>query len=91
MKILNLFSFIYTRLPNSARRLEVLRNCIASIFENKIADAKKTFPAVLSALKSRQARIALCDELALQHEAGGSSQVIGKLIFLFFFLKAALA
>ena len=54
----------------------MLRNCIASIFENKIADAKKTFPAVLSALKSRQARIALCDELALQHQAGGSSQVI---------------
>ena len=63
-------------MPNSARRLEVLRNCIASIFENKIADAKKTFPAVLSALKSRQARIALCDELAMQHAAGGSSQVI---------------
>ena len=40
---------------NSARRLEVLRNCIASIFENKIADAKKTFPAVIRALKgSRQ-------------------------------------
>ena len=36
---------------------------------------------MLSALKSRQARIALCDELALQHEAGGSSQVIGKTIF----------
>ena len=68
----------YFRLPNSARRLEVLRNCITSIFENKIADAKKTFPAVLSALKSRQARIAFCDELALQHQAGGCSQVIGQ-------------
>ena len=56
----------------------MLRNCITSIFENKIADAKKTFPAVLSALKSRQARIAFCDELALQHQAGGCSQVIGQ-------------
>ena len=54
-----------TKLPNSARRLEVLRQCIGSIFENRLADAKKTFPAVLSALKSRQARVALCDELAL--------------------------
>ena len=56
-------------LPNSARKLEVLRNCIASIFENKIADAKKTFPAVMGALKTRQARMALCDELAA-HKSG---------------------
>ena len=76
--------FCYFRLPNSARRLEVLRNCITSIFENKIADAKKTFPAVLSALKSRQARIAFCDELALQHQAGGCSQVIGQAHDMFF-------
>ena len=33
-----------TKLPNSARRLEVLRQCIGSIFENRLADAKKTFP-----------------------------------------------
>lgn len=64
-----------TKLPNSARRLEVLRNCITSIFENKIADAKKTFPAVLSALKSRQARLAFCEELAF-HKNPGASQVI---------------
>lgn len=62
-----------TKLPNSARRLEVLRNCITSIFENKIADAKKTFPAVISALKNRQARVALCNELAM-HKSG--NQVI---------------
>ena len=48
---------------NSARRLGVLRSCIASIFENKIADAKKTFPAVISALKAKQARQALVEEL----------------------------
>lgn len=57
----------------TARRLEVLRNCITSIFENKIADAKKTFPAVIGALKTRQARVALCDELAT-HKSG--NQVI---------------
>ena len=48
---------------NSARRLSVLRSCIASIFENKIAEAKKTFPAVISALKAKQARLALVEEL----------------------------
>ncbi|XP_044747784.1 myotubularin-related protein 13 isoform X1 [Coccinella septempunctata] len=54
---------------NSARRLEVLRNCITCIFENKISDARKTFPAVLRALQSKQARLALCNELA-QHVCG---------------------
>ncbi|XP_023320914.1 myotubularin-related protein 13 isoform X8 [Eurytemora carolleeae] len=49
--------------PNSARRLEVLRSCITNIFENKISDAKKTFPAVIRALKSKAARLALCEEL----------------------------
>lgn len=39
--------------PNSARKLEVLRTCITNIFENKISDAKKTFPAVIRALKSK--------------------------------------
>ncbi len=65
-----------TKLPNSARRLEVLRNCITSIFDNKIADAKRTFQAVLSALKSRQARLALCDELAFHSKVNGATQVI---------------
>ncbi len=58
----------------SARRLEVLRRCIASIFENKISDAKKTFPAVISALKARQARLALCRELKLHK--GSHNQVL---------------
>ena len=52
-----------TLISNSARRLQVLRKCIYSIFDNRIAEARKTFPAVLSALKTRQARIALCNEL----------------------------
>ena len=50
-------------ISNSARRIQVLRKCIYSIFDNRIAEARKTFPAVLSALKTRQARIALCNEL----------------------------
>lgn len=59
---------------NSARRLEVLRNCINCIFENKISDARKTFPAVLRALKSRAARLALCTELA-QHVVGNKAML----------------
>lgn len=59
---------------NSARRLEVLRNCINCIFENKISDARKTFPAVLRALKSRAARLALCTELA-QHVIGNKAML----------------
>ncbi|XP_048526749.1 myotubularin-related protein 13 isoform X3 [Dendroctonus ponderosae] len=51
---------------NSARRLEVLKNCVSCIFENKISDARKTFPAVLRALQSKQARLALCNELSQQ-------------------------
>ena len=54
---------------NSARRLEVLRNCINCIFENKISDARKSFSAVLRALKTKDARLALCAELS-QHVAG---------------------
>lgn len=48
---------------NSARRLEVMRKCINSIFENKIHDARKTLNAVLRALRTKQARLALCEEL----------------------------
>ncbi|XP_069696125.1 myotubularin-related protein 13 isoform X2 [Periplaneta americana] len=59
---------------NSARRLEVLRNCINCIFENKISDARKTFPAVLRALKSKAARLALCTELA-QHVLGNKAML----------------
>ena len=42
-----------TATPNSARKLEVLRACVCNIFENKISEAKKTFPAVIRALKSK--------------------------------------
>lgn len=49
---------------NSARRLEVMRNCVNCIFENKISDARKALPAVLKALKNKDNRLALIDELA---------------------------
>eukprot|EP00105_Crassostrea_gigas_P044502 XP_019928650.1 PREDICTED: myotubularin-related protein 13 isoform X4 [Crassostrea gigas] len=49
---------------NNARRLEVLRNCINFVFDNKISDARIIFPAVLRALKSRVARLALTQELS---------------------------
>uniref|UniRef100_A0A3Q1BJ68 SET binding factor 1 n=1 Tax=Amphiprion ocellaris TaxID=80972 RepID=A0A3Q1BJ68_AMPOC len=46
-----------------ARRLEVVRNCITYIFENKMLEAKKLMPAVLRALKGRAARVCLTQEL----------------------------
>lgn len=49
---------------NTARRLEVLKTCVSCIFENKIADARKSFPAVMRTLKQRDARLTLCRELA---------------------------
>ncbi|XP_021368098.1 myotubularin-related protein 13-like [Mizuhopecten yessoensis] len=49
---------------NNARRLEVLRNCVTFIFENKITDARIIFPAVLRALKSKVARLSLTQELS---------------------------
>lgn len=49
---------------NTARRLEVLRTCVTCIFDNKIADARKSFPAVMRMLKQRDARLTLCRELA---------------------------
>ncbi|XP_036373424.1 myotubularin-related protein 5 [Megalops cyprinoides] len=52
-------------LANSARRLEVVRNCITYIFENKLLEAKKLLPAVLRALKGRAARQCLTQELNL--------------------------
>ncbi|XP_052797634.1 myotubularin-related protein 13-like isoform X4 [Mya arenaria] len=48
---------------NNARRLEVLRNCVNFIFDNKISDARIIFPAVVRSLKSKVARIALTQEL----------------------------
>jgi len=52
----------------------VLRNCVNCIFEYKISDARKTFPAVLRALKCRAARLALCTELA-QHVQGNKAML----------------
>lgn len=49
---------------NSARRLEVMRNCVNCIFDNKISDARKALPAVLKALKNKSNRLALIEELA---------------------------
>ncbi|BFZ05320.1 hypothetical protein BsWGS_08359 [Bradybaena similaris] len=50
-------------LENNARRLEVLKSCVNFIFDNKISDARIIFPAVLRALKSSIARLALTHEL----------------------------
>ncbi|XP_053304996.1 myotubularin-related protein 13 [Spea bombifrons] len=50
---------------NSARRLEVVRNCIACVFENKILETEKTLPAALRALKGKAARQCLTEELGL--------------------------
>ncbi|XP_054843902.1 myotubularin-related protein 5 isoform X3 [Eublepharis macularius] len=52
-------------LANSARRLEVVRNCITYVFEGKMLEAKKLLPAVLRAMKSRAARHCLTQELNL--------------------------
>nr|XP_023660781.1 myotubularin-related protein 13-like [Paramormyrops kingsleyae] len=50
---------------NSARRLEVVRNCVTSIFENKILETEKMIPAALRALKGKPARQCLTEELQL--------------------------
>lgn len=63
-------------ITNSARRLEVLKSCVNSIFENKVADARKTFPAVLRALKSKFARLALARELSAHVNANGGNAVL---------------
>ncbi|RVE52553.1 hypothetical protein evm_002947 [Chilo suppressalis] len=51
-------------LTNSARRLEVVRGCVSAIFECRYADARKSFPAVLRALRAPAARAALTRHLA---------------------------
>ncbi|CAF3453250.1 unnamed protein product [Rotaria sp. Silwood1] len=52
-------------ISQSARRLEVLKQCVGYIFSDKIAEAKKTSGAVFYSIKSHEdARIALCNELA---------------------------
>ncbi|XP_019375515.1 PREDICTED: myotubularin-related protein 13 [Gavialis gangeticus] len=50
---------------NSAQRLEVVRNCISFIFENKFLETEKTLPATLRALKGKAARQCLTQELSL--------------------------
>ena len=63
-------------ITNSARRLEVLKSCVNCIFENRVADARKTFPAVLRALKSKFARLALAQELSSHVNANGGNAVL---------------
>ncbi|CAF3991739.1 unnamed protein product [Adineta steineri] len=54
-----------TDISQSARRLEVLKQCLGYIFSDKISEAKKTSGAVFYSIKSHEdARIALCNELA---------------------------
>lgn len=60
---------------NSARRLEVMRNCVNCIFDNKISDARKALPAVLKALNNKANRLALIDELACH--LGSQRAVLG--------------
>ncbi|KAK2535745.1 Sbf2 [Columba guinea] len=50
---------------NSAQRLEVVRNCVSFIFENKFLETEKTLPAALRALKGKAARHCLTQELGL--------------------------
>ncbi|KAJ8983459.1 hypothetical protein NQ317_013334 [Molorchus minor] len=64
----------YSLIDKPTNNLEVLRNCINCIFENKISDARKTFPAVLRALQSKQARLALCIELS--HHFSGTKAML---------------
>ncbi|XP_068116475.1 myotubularin-related protein 13 isoform X1 [Hyperolius riggenbachi] len=52
-----------TSVFNSARRLEVVRNCISHIFENKMLETEKMLPAALRALKGKVARQCLTEEL----------------------------
>jgi myotubularin-related protein 5/13 len=55
-----------TEFSQSARRLEVLTQCIGFIFSDKIAEAKKMSGLVFYSIKSDEdARIALCNELTL--------------------------
>ncbi|XP_026736856.1 myotubularin-related protein 5 isoform X1 [Trichoplusia ni] len=56
--------YAHLLLTNSARRLEVLRSCIAALFECRYADARKSFPGVLRALRAPGARAALVRDLA---------------------------
>ena len=65
-----------TLLNNSAKRLEVMKNCINCIFDKRITDARKTFPAVLRALKNKFARLALAQELLLYITDNGGKALL---------------
>lgn len=52
-------------LTHTVRKMEVIQNCVNFVFENKIAEARKIFPAVLRILQQRdEAKLFLCEELA---------------------------
>lgn len=51
-------------LTHTVRKMEVIKNCVSCLFENKISDARKIFPAVIRILKQRDdARLFLCREI----------------------------
>ncbi|XP_048585296.1 myotubularin-related protein 13 isoform X2 [Nematostella vectensis] len=50
----------------AGRKLEVLKDCVSYIFDNKISEARKALPSVLRSLKSKGAQLALCHELSLR-------------------------
>jgi myotubularin-related protein 5/13 len=70
----SLIADVNSSITNSARRLEVMKNCIQCIFEDRILDAKKTFPAVLRTLKNNTARLALAQELS--HYVSGAKAIL---------------
>ncbi|XP_031559820.1 myotubularin-related protein 13-like [Actinia tenebrosa] len=49
-----------------SRKLEVLKDCVTYIFDNKISEARMALPSVLRSLKSKGAQLALCHELSLR-------------------------
>lgn len=57
--------------------LQVLRNCINYIFENKISEARKSIHAVFRALKNQNAKLVLCQELS-QHVSGKLKKGLSK-------------
>ncbi|CAK8676970.1 unnamed protein product [Clavelina lepadiformis] len=50
---------LHGSITSNSRRLEVLKNCLSFIFENKTLEIKKIIQAVIRALKSRSIRSAL--------------------------------
>ena len=75
-KLNSILSNESTIMNNSAKRLEVMKSCITCIFENRITDARKIFPAVLRTLSSKFARLALAEELLLYITDNGGKAVL---------------